>query len=58
MPKAAPFVFPSRQVWRDLGSDEIHKQPYAERWRSAERVEEVQGNALKLSLRQDNLQMP
>jgi hypothetical protein len=47
----------SCQVRRDLGCHEIHEQPRAERWCSAESVEEMQGYALKLLLRQDNLQV-
>jgi NAD(P)-dependent dehydrogenase (short-subunit alcohol dehydrogenase family) len=45
----------SCQVRRDLGCHEIHEQPRAERWCSAESVEEMQRYALKLLLRQDNL---
>ena len=48
---------PSCQVPGDLGCHEVHEQPRAERWCSAESVEEMQGYALKLSLRQDNLQV-
>ena len=48
----------SCEVRRDLGCHEIHEQPRAERWCSAESVEEMQGYALKLSLGQDDLQVP